>query len=185
MEDGINGSCMVFHIEPVAYIFSLAINRKRLAVVDVVDEQGYQLLRKLIWTVVVRAVGHNGRESVGIVECPDKVVTAGLCCTIRAMRLIFQIFGKELLSVCEVMLSAGCFGCERRFYAFGVCHLQGTIHLVGTDVVETLSFISFRQTFPIHLCGLVQTQCSHHVRLGEGKGIFDGPVHVTLCGKAG
>ena len=41
---------------------------------DIVDEQRNQLLRELVWTVVVRAVGHDGRHTVCIVESTDEVV---------------------------------------------------------------------------------------------------------------
>ena len=45
-----------------------------LAMTDVVDEQRNQLLWELIWTVVVRAVGHDGRHTICIVESTDEVV---------------------------------------------------------------------------------------------------------------
>ena len=41
---------------------------------DIVDEQRNQLLRELVWTVVVRAVGYDGRHTVCIVESTDEVV---------------------------------------------------------------------------------------------------------------
>ena len=43
-------------------------------VIDVVDKQRNQLLWELVWTVVVRAVGHDGRHTVCIVESTDEVV---------------------------------------------------------------------------------------------------------------
>ena len=78
MEDEVDGSCVVFHKQPVAHVLALAIYGQWLAVADVVDEQRYQLLRKLIGSIVVGAVGHDGRHTVGVVECPYKVVAAGL-----------------------------------------------------------------------------------------------------------
>ena len=74
MEDGVNGPCMVFHIEPVTHILSLAIDRQRLAMTDIVDEKRNQLFGELIWAIVVRAVGHNGGQSVCVVESANKVV---------------------------------------------------------------------------------------------------------------
>ena len=53
---------------------SVPIYRQWLAMTDVVDEQRNQLLRELVWTVVVRAVGHDGRHTVCIVESTDEVV---------------------------------------------------------------------------------------------------------------
>ena len=55
------------------YLIPTAGNPKG-AMTDVVDEQRNQLLWELIWTVVVRAVGHDGRHTVCIVESTDEVV---------------------------------------------------------------------------------------------------------------
>ena len=44
MEDGVDGTGMVLDIEPVADIFAPTIDGQGLAVADVIDEQGYQLL---------------------------------------------------------------------------------------------------------------------------------------------
>ena len=74
MENEVDGACVVNYVEPVANVFALAINRKRLALADIVDEQRNQLLRELIRSVVVRAVGHDGRHAVCIVEGTHKVV---------------------------------------------------------------------------------------------------------------
>ena len=41
---------------------------------DVVDEQRNKFLRELIGTVVVRAVGHDGGHTVGVMVGTDKVV---------------------------------------------------------------------------------------------------------------
>ena len=38
VEDEVNGTSVVFHIEPVAHVLALAIDRKRLLVTDVVDK---------------------------------------------------------------------------------------------------------------------------------------------------
>lgn len=74
VEDEVDGSGVVFHVEPVADVESLPIDRQRLAAPYVVDEQRDEFFRKLVRTIVVRAVGHYCRKSVGVVECPDKVV---------------------------------------------------------------------------------------------------------------
>ena len=74
MEDKIYCARMVFYLQPVAHILTLAIHRKRLALTDVVDEQRDELFRELIRTVVVGAVCHDGRHAVGVVICSHKVV---------------------------------------------------------------------------------------------------------------
>ena len=74
VENHIDGTGMVFYIKPVANILSLAINRQWLAMADVVYEQRYQLLRELIRTIVVGAVGHDGRHAVCVVEGTNEMV---------------------------------------------------------------------------------------------------------------
>ncbi len=74
MEDEVDGTCMIFHVQPIPNVLALSIDRQRLPVADVVDEQGDEFFRELVRPVVVGAVGHDGRHSVGIVESADKMV---------------------------------------------------------------------------------------------------------------
>ena len=60
VENHIDGTGMIYYIQPVAHILTLTIYRQWLAMTDVVDEQRNQLLWELVWTIVVRAVGHDG-----------------------------------------------------------------------------------------------------------------------------
>ena len=41
MEDEVDSPRMVFHVEPVAHVLALSVDRQRLAVADIVDEQGF------------------------------------------------------------------------------------------------------------------------------------------------
>ena len=95
MENQVDGAGMVFHIEPVADVLAFSIDRKGLAVADVVDEQRYQFFGKLVGTVVVRAVRHDGRHSVGVVEGADEMVAAGFTCGIRAVRVVFCLLREQ------------------------------------------------------------------------------------------
>ena len=52
---------MVFDEEPVADVLSLAVDGQGLALADVVDEEGDELLGELVRAVVIRAVRHDGR----------------------------------------------------------------------------------------------------------------------------
>ena len=74
VENHINGTGMIYYIQPVAHVLTLSIYRQWLAMTDVVDEQRNQLLWELVWTVVVRAVGHDGWHTICIVESTDEVV---------------------------------------------------------------------------------------------------------------
>ena len=74
VENHINGTGMLYYIQPVAHVLTLTIYRQWLAMTDIVDEQRNQLLWELVWTIVVRAVGHDGRHTVCIVESTDEGV---------------------------------------------------------------------------------------------------------------
>ena len=69
---------MILDVEPVAYLHPVPVHRKLLAVEDLHDHQGDQLLRKLVRTVVVRAVGGRDIESERVVIRPDEVVASRL-----------------------------------------------------------------------------------------------------------
>ena len=104
MKDKVDSTGMVFYKEPVTHVLALAIDRKGFAVADVVDEEGYQLLRELIGAVVVRAVSHDGRHAIGIMECTHEVIAASLTCTIWRVRVVLCSFHEEIFAVC-LMLS--------------------------------------------------------------------------------
>ena len=57
MEDEVDGACVVFYEEPVAYILTLAVDRKRFAMTDIIDEERNQFFRELVGSVVIGAVG--------------------------------------------------------------------------------------------------------------------------------
>ena len=74
MENDVDGTSMIFNIEPVAHVLTLTIDGQRLTVADVVDEQRYQLLGELVGTIVVGAIGDDDRHAVGVVEGTHEVV---------------------------------------------------------------------------------------------------------------
>ena len=53
MENQVDGASVVFHIEPVANVLTLAVDGQRLVMTNVVDEQRDELLGELIGAVVV------------------------------------------------------------------------------------------------------------------------------------
>ena len=53
----INGFGMILYIQPVTDILAVAVDRKLFAVQGIVDDQRDQLLRELVRSVVVGAVG--------------------------------------------------------------------------------------------------------------------------------
>ena len=74
VENHIDGTGMIYYIQPVTHVLTLTIYRQWLAMTDIVDKQRNQLLWELIWTVVVRAVGYDGKHTVCIVESAHEVV---------------------------------------------------------------------------------------------------------------
>ena len=103
VENQVNGTGMVFHVEPVAHVLTLAVDGQGLAVTDIVDEQRNQFFGELIGAVVVGAVGHDGRHAVGVVKGPHKVVTAGLAGAVGTVRIVFGGFPEEFLAVGQVV----------------------------------------------------------------------------------
>ena len=59
--------------------------------------------------------------------------------------------------------------------------LQGTIHLVSRDMVETLSLVTLRKALPVDLCSLQHAQRTHHIGMCECERILDATVYMTLC----
>ena len=102
----------------------------------VVDEQRDQFLRKLIWPVVVRAVGNYRRHAVGVMERPHEMVTPRLARRVRAVGPVFRILSEELAAVGVVMLRRGLRG-ERGFDAVRVGQIKRSVNLVRGDMVET------------------------------------------------
>ncbi len=99
------------------------------------------------------------------------------------MRLVLEVFGEEEFAVGQMVLPAGGLRGEGGLDAFGVRHFQGTIHFVGTDVVEAFAFVALRQALPIELGSLEEREGAHDVGLSEGEGVLDAAVHVALSGK--
>jgi len=180
MENHVYSTGMVFHIQPVTYVFPLAIYRQRLPMTDIIDKQRNQLLRELIGSVVVRAVCHNGRHAVSVVEGTYKVVTACLRCRIRTVRIVLRCFPEELLAIRQMVLARRSLCRKRRLYALRMRHLQRSIHLVRRDMVEPLALILLRQALPIQLGSLKQAQRTHHIGTSKGKRVFDRTVHMAL-----
>ena len=183
MENHVDGTCVVFDKEPVAYVFALAVNRERLLVANVVDEERNQLFGELVRTVVVAAVRHDGRHAVGVVERANEVVGTCLTGGIRAVRRVLRRFVEEVIAVSQVVFGAGGRRGERRRNAFRMVHLEGAINFVGRNMIEALAFILFGEAFPVELCGLEQGESTHHVRLGESERVLDGAVHVAFGGQ--
>jgi len=99
------------------------------------------------------------------------------------VRIVLGGLHEELLAVSLMVLAARSFGAERCRDTLRMGHLQGTIHFVGRDMVETLALVSLRKALPISLGSLEQRQCTHHIGMGKGEWILDTTIHVALGSK--
>ena len=171
VEDYVDGPCMVLDVQPVADIFPAAVHRQRSSAADVVDEKRDQLLRKLIRTVVVRAVGHQRRHAVCVVVGPYEVVGRGFRGRVGAVRIVLRLFGEELLAErTSAALPARGIACRAG-------KLQRAVHLVGGDMVEQLPV---PLSVPVLPRRFEQRQRAHDVRTRESERIPDRAVHVAL-----
>ena len=78
LEHGADGAAVVVDVEPVADVLAVAVDGQGLAVERVVDHQRDELLGKLVGAVVVRAVGGQRRQAVGVELGADEMVAGGL-----------------------------------------------------------------------------------------------------------
>ncbi len=131
--------CVILHIEPVADILALAIDRKWFAMADIVDKERNKLLGKLIRAVVIRAVRHDAWHPICIVICTNKVVAACLGSRIRRMRVVLRGLVEEVLAVRQMMLIRAGLGRKRWLDAFRVRHLKRTINFIRRDMIEDFS----------------------------------------------
>ena len=154
VEDRVDGPGMVLDIEPVADVFAPAVDRQRLVVTDVVDEQRDELLGKLVGPVVVRTVGDHSGKPVGVVKRPYEMVRRRLRRRIGAVGIVARGLGEESAA-------------ER----------QSSIHLVGRDVVEPFALPG---ASPDLLRGLQERERPHDIGAREGERIADRAVHVAL-----
>ena len=158
-------------VQPVADVLPAAVHRQRSSAADVVDEKRDQLLRELVRTVVVRAVGNQRRHAIRVVVGPHEVVGRGFRGRVGAVRIVLRLFGEELLAErTSAALPARGIPC-------GACQLQSTVHLVGGDVVEQLPV---PLSIPVLPRRFEQRQRAHDVRTREGERILDRAVHMAF-----
>src|SRR5262245_62063630 len=73
-----NAGAMVFHVDPVAHVRALAVDRQRLAGESAMDHMRDELLRKLERAVVVGAAGGDCAHPVGVMPGRYEMVGGGL-----------------------------------------------------------------------------------------------------------
>ena len=87
-QDRPHAAGMVLGVDPVAYVLALAVQLRSLALEDVRDLAGDELLHMLVRAVVVRAVGNCGPQAVRAGPRAHQHVGRGLRARVRAGRMI-------------------------------------------------------------------------------------------------
>ena len=153
--DLVDGRGVVLDVEPVARVLAVAINRQRLALYDVVNHQRNQLLRKVVWPIVVGAVRQNHRKPVGLVVGAHKVVAAGLRRTVGTVGAVGSFFVKKTLGA------------------------KGTKNLVRRNMVEALAL---HGPGPGSAGRVEQVDGADYVGFYKGHWVGNGTIHMTFCG---
>ena len=87
-QDRPHAAGMVLGVDPVAYVLAPAVQLRPLALEDVRDLAGNELLHMLVRAVVVRAVGNRGPQAVRAGPRAHQHVGRGLRTRVRAGRMV-------------------------------------------------------------------------------------------------
>ena len=82
----VDSFAVVFHIQPVAHIATVTINRKLLAFQNILDNQRNQLFGEMIRTVVIGAAGNGYRHLIRIMISHNHHIGTCFGSTVRTVR---------------------------------------------------------------------------------------------------
>ena len=85
---------MIDHIEPIPNVLTFAVHRDGLLPNAFQNHHGDELFGELIRPVVVRAVGHQDRQTVGVVPGANEMIRGGFARRLRRPRIVRGGFGK-------------------------------------------------------------------------------------------
>lgn len=91
----INSLSVVFNIQPVTNVQTLAVNRQWLVSQSIGNHQRNQLLREVIRAIVIRATGNGHRETVGTVISQNQQVSGRLGTAVRRTGVNRSLLSKE------------------------------------------------------------------------------------------
>ena len=77
LKGSVQSFAVVLDIKPVTYLAPVTIDRQGALLNAVADDEWNQFFRKLVWAVIVGAVGHDGIHAIGMVPCPHEMITGG------------------------------------------------------------------------------------------------------------
>ena len=146
---------VVAHVEPVAHVHAVAVDRNRLAGQHALDHHRDQLLRELVRAVVVRAIGDDRGQAVGVMIGAHQHVARGLAGGVGRVRRVGRGFGEI----------AG--------------RAEAAIDLVGGDVVEPAAGRPGCEP-QTGAAGFQQVERADDVGVNEIARAGDGAVHVRF-----
>ena len=161
----VDGLAVVFHVEPVAHVLSLAVDGELLASEDVVDDQRNELLGEVVGAVVVRAARDADRHVVGVSVGFHNHVGRRLRCGVGAVRAERRLLGEETVGT------------------------QRTVHLVGRYLVIPLACLPYGIAVvaladdPGLARGVEHVLRAEDVHREEELRILNRAVHVALGGE--
>ncbi|MNV50259.1 hypothetical protein D3C71_1422610 [compost metagenome] len=156
--DLIQRARMVFDIQPVTHLRTVAIHRQRFAGNGIEDHQRDKFFREVVRAVVVGTVGDQRRQAIGPQPGADQMVAGRLGGRIRAAWRVRCGFGEQVIRTVQV-----------------------AIHFVGGDMVETEALLLLRlQRLPVMPCRLQQGVGSHHVGFDKGRRAINRTVDMAF-----
>ena len=154
LENGIQGSAVVVHVEPVPHILSSAIHRQSLARQGPDDHPGNKLLRELVGAVVVGAAAHRHGQAVGAAVGQGQQVGPRLGGAVWAAGQQGTVLGKEQI---------------------GAVQRQVAVDFVSGHLMKAHPAVS--------PAGIQQYLGAQHISLQKDARVLDRAVHMTLGGK--
>lgn len=100
-QHGAKRRAMISDIDPIADIQAVAINRDFPAIEGAVDGQRNQLFRELAGPIVIRAIGGDDRQAVGVMERANQMIGASLACGVWTIGSVRRGFAKRRVGVAE------------------------------------------------------------------------------------
>jgi len=158
------GAGVVFHVEPVPDLLAVAVHRQRFARQSVENHQRDELFRKMVWPVIVAAVGDNHRQAESAAPGADEVVRAGFTGAVGAAGGIGGGFGKQVVRAFQV-----------------------AIDFVGGDMMEAEAFrlgdIARFQAAPVFTGRFQQRVSADDIGLDKIGRAVDGAVYMAFGGQ--
>ncbi len=141
--------------EPVTDVHAVAINRKRFAMDEILDNDRNELFGKLVRAVVIGAVGDDGIKPVSMMVSANEHVARGFTGGVRRVRGVRSGFS-------EVTRGA-----------------EAAIHFVRGDVMKAIRG-GRRRTNPEFPASFEKIEGANDIRRDEVAGAGDGAVDVRL-----